>query len=45
MVNFQIELLWATMVVATAVAMVGYLIFVGFERVFIGWSPAARGQR
>ena len=45
MVNFQIELLWATMVVATAVALVGYLIFVGFERMFIGWSPAARGQR
>ena len=45
MVNFQIELLWATMVIATAVALVGYLIFVGFERVFLAWSSAARGQR
>ena len=45
MVNFQIELLWATMVIATAVALVGYLIFVGFERMFLAWSPAARGQR
>jgi len=30
MVNFQIELLWATMVIATAVALAGYLVFVGF---------------
>lgn len=44
MVNFQIELLWATMVIATAVALAGYLFFVGLERVFLGWSPAARGQ-
>ena len=45
MVNFQIELLWATMVIATAVALAGYLLFVGFERFFLGWTPAARGPQ
>ena len=45
MVNFQIELLWATMVIATAVALAGYLLFVSFERVFLGWTPAARGPQ
>src|SRR5207249_7861310 len=45
MVNFQVELLWATMVIATAVALAGYLLFVSFERVFLGWTPAARGPQ
>jgi len=44
MVNFQVELLWATMAIATAVALAGYLLFAGIERAVVGWSPAARGD-
>ena len=44
MVNFQVELLWATMVIATAVALAGYLLVSGIERRFVGWSPAVRSE-
>jgi NitT/TauT family transport system permease protein len=44
MVNFQVELLWATMVIATGVALGGYLLVSGIERRFVQWSPAVRSE-
>ena len=37
MANFQVPLLWATMLVAAGVAAVGYLIFAGIEGLAVDW--------
>lgn len=37
MANFQVPLLWATMLVAAAVAAIGYLFFAAVERAAVGW--------
>jgi len=37
MVNFQVPLLWATMLIAAAVALAGYALFAGLERALVGW--------
>lgn len=37
MANFQIPLLWGTMFVAAAVALVGYLAFAGLQRLTVSW--------
>ncbi len=37
MANFQVALLWGTMFVAGAVALLGYLAFAGLERLAVGW--------
>ena len=42
MANFQVPLLWATMLVAATVAAVGYLAFAGIEQVAVGWRGHGR---
>ena len=37
MANFQVPLLWATMLIAAAVAATGYLAFAALESVTVGW--------
>ena len=37
MVNFQVPLLWATMLIAAAVALSGYVFFAGLELALVGW--------
>jgi NitT/TauT family transport system permease protein len=43
MVNFQVALLWATMLIAAAVALLGYLVFAGLERTLVGWHARSGG--
>jgi len=45
MVNFQVALLWATMVTAAAVAIAGYLIVALLQRTFAGWSAVSGVRR
>ncbi|MDQ6859377.1 MAG: ABC transporter permease [Chloroflexota bacterium] len=37
MANFQVPLLWATMLIAAGVAAIGYLIFAGIEEFALDW--------
>ncbi len=41
MANFQVELLWATMFFAAAVALIGYLAFAAVERLAVSWHARA----
>jgi len=41
MANFQVALLWATMLIAAAVAAIGYLAFAVVEHVVVDWHPPA----
>jgi NitT/TauT family transport system permease protein len=41
MINFQVPLLWATMLIAAAVALAGYVMFAMLQRVTVDWHARA----